>query len=714
MTRLPRLALAVMLAAGLAALPAPAAAQSFTLPQVTGYPFPSDLVMSPTGSAIAWVVTQRGVRNVWVAEGPAFQPRRLTDATEEDGQELTNLSFSGDGQYVIFTRGGDHGSNWPAEGGLQPNPTSSPEEPTVGVWVVPVAGGSAVKLADGDDPVASPRGDRIVFSRGRQLFVVGIDASLPAARLFFARGSSESPVWSPDGRRLAFVSNRGDHSFIAVYQDDETPIRYVAPSTARDSMPRWSPDGRRLAFVRRPGAGGPRASLLDPAPQPWSIMVADVESGEAREVWSSPVTLRGSYSRTQGGANLQWAAGDRLVYLSYEDGWPHLYSIPATGGTPLALTPGDFMVEYVSMSPDRRWVVYNANAGEEPDAIERRHVCEVPVGGAEPVALTPGAGIEWMPVVTADGGTVAFLGSTAQRPGLPAVVPLAGGTPRSLATDQVPADFPSAALVTPEHVRFAAPDGTTVHGQLFKAAAGPPTRAAVVFVHGGPQRQMLLGWHYMYYYANSYALNQYLASRGFIVLSVNYRLGIGYGYPFHQALRAGTRGASEYQDVLAGARYLQGRPDVDGSRIGIWGGSYGGYLTALALGRNSDVFKAGVDLHGVHSRVSDLDVGLLTSGIVGDGITEADVREALKVAWDSSPIAYVSTWRSPVLLIHGDDDRNVRFEQTTDLVQRLRAKGVTFEEIVFPDDIHDFLLYRNWLKANEATTAFFERTLMTR
>ena len=103
-------------------------------------------------------------------------------------------------------------------------------------------------------------------------------------------------------------------------------------------------------------------------------------------------------------------------------------------------------------------------------------------------------------------------------------------------------------------------------------------KPAVVFAHGGPPRQMLLGWHYRFYYANSYALNQYLASRGFVVLSVNFRLGIGYGYDFHQPRDGGIRGASEYQDVLAAGKYLQARADVDPARVGIWGGSYGGYL----------------------------------------------------------------------------------------------------------------------------------------
>jgi dipeptidyl aminopeptidase/acylaminoacyl peptidase len=289
---------------------------------------------------------------------------------------------------------------------------------------------------------------------------------------------------------------------------------------------------------------------------------------------------------------------------------------------------------------------------------------------------------------------------------------MAGGAAKRLATDRVPAEFPASALVTPEPVVFRASDGVEVHGQIFKTAGGAARRPAVVYVHGGPPRQMLLGWHYMGYYANDYAANQYLASRGFIVLSVNYRLGIGYGYAFHYPEHAGARGAAEYTDVLAGAKYLQSRDDVDAGRLGIWGGSYGGYLTALALGRNSDIFKAGVDIHGVHNwdrqgrAAPDL-----TSAMAGDGITEADLREAARVVYESSPISSVKTWRSPVLLIQGDDDRNVEFHQTVDLRQRLDAQGVRVEEVVIPDEIHDFLRWRSWKIAATATTSYLERML---
>ncbi len=698
----------------LALIPAAARSQqpSFTIPQILGFTYPAELVAAPQGQTIAWTMLQRGVRSVWVAEGPSFTPRQLV-TYNEDGQELTSLQFTADGSRLIYARGGDHGSNFPAPNNLQPNPLSSPIEPKIEIWSLGIAGGAPVKLAEGDDPMASPRDNRVVFSRGRELWVVPADGSQPAKRLFFARGSSQSPVWSPDGTKLAFVSSRGDYAFVTVFSSDSAPIQYLAASTNLDGMPRWSPDGARIAFVRRPGRGGAASDPLLLEPQPWSIWVADVATGQAREVWKSPETLWGSYPRTLGGPNLQWAAGDRLVFLADLDGWPHLYSVPLAGGEPMLLTPGPFMVEYVAMTLDRRSIVYNANTGPDKDDIERRHLFRVPVDAARPAAITTGMGIEWAPIVTADGSTLAYVGSDVRRPPLPYVRPLAGGSARALNEDLVPADFPAARLLTPEHVTWQSSDGLTIHGQLFKPAGsrGGSRSPAVVFVHGGPPRQMLLGWHYMFYYANSYAVNQYLASLGYVVLSVNYRLGIGYGHDFHNPEGAGVRGASEYQDVLAGGKYLHSRPDVDPKRIGIWGGSYGGFLTAMALGKNSDVFAAGVDLHGVHDRAQWPSDNLQLRAEVGDGISLNDRDAMVRVSWESSPDAYVTTWKSPVLLIHGDDDRNVRVEQTVDLVQRLRKQGVPFEEMLIPDEIHDFLLYRTWLRADSATVAFFEKTL---
>jgi dipeptidyl aminopeptidase/acylaminoacyl peptidase len=140
----------------------------------------------------------------------------------------------------------------------------------------------------------------------------------------------------------------------------------------------------------------------------------------------------------------------------------------------------------------------------------------------------------------------------------------------------------------------------------------------------------------------------------------------------------------------------------------------GGYLTALALGRNSDVFAVGVDMHGVHDRLPAVSPEQLARAMVGDGITESDLRQALKVAYESSPISAVATWKSPVLLIHGDDDRTVNFHQTVDLRRRLLEKGVKVEELVLPDDVHDALLWQNWKTSITTMAQFFERTLQVK
>jgi dipeptidyl aminopeptidase/acylaminoacyl peptidase len=704
----------ILLLVGMAVFAGRVAAQTpFTIDQVLSHPFPADLIASPIGSTIAWTFNERGRRNVYVAEGPQFTTRQLTHYDTDEGQELTFLSFSDDGKYVVYVRGGDHGSNWAAEGNLQPNPASSAVEPKMRVYSVPVAGGEPTLLGEGDEPTIAPRTHQVAFLKERRIWIAPIDGAKPAAQLLFAKGESQSPAWSPDGTTLAFVSARDDHSFIGLYTSEGEPIRYVMPTTSRDTNPTWAPDGTHLAFVRQPGRAGAIPPPLEQQPQPWSIWVADATTATAREAWHSGSTIADSIPETEGGVNLHWAAADRLVFLSYQDGWPHLYSVPASGGQELLLTPGTFMVEYASLSPDRRTIVYNANSGPEPNDVDRRHVFSVPVDAATPVRMTSGQGIEWDPVITGDGRTVAYFSSDVRRPALPAVLAISGGTPKLIAQDRVPANFPSGQFVTPENVIVRAPDGVEAHCQLFKSAGGDARRPAVVFVHGGPPRQMLLGWHYMFYYANAYALNQYLASRGFIVLSVNYRLGIGYGHKFHYPTRAGARGASEYQDVLAAGQYLQARPDVDPKRVGVWGGSYGGYLTALALGRNSDVFAAGVDIHGVHYRRPPIAFEDAPRALL-DGVSEDTLKEMLKVSWLSSPVSTVPGWRSPVLMIHADDDRNVEFHQTVDLVQRLRTNGVQVEELVIPDDIHDFLLFRSWKTVFQATSDYFDKVFGAR
>jgi dipeptidyl aminopeptidase/acylaminoacyl peptidase len=689
-----------------------AAHHDFTMARVLHYPYASELVAADHADIIAWVRNIEGVRNIWIARGPAFVAAQMTRYIEDDGQEFTQLAFTPDATGVIYVRGGDHDANWPAEGGLAPDPSSSTEQPLTEIWNVSLKGGAPVKVAEGDAPAISARG-QLAYIKNDQAWSAALDGEGKPERLFFDRGKIRELRWSPDGSRLAFVSDRGDHSFIGVFSSKDRPLSYLTPSTGRDHSPRWSPDGKQIAFVRRPGDGGAPEPILTQIPHAWSIWTANTDNGAGKSIWNSPDTLAGSYPDVENEANLHWMAGDRLVFMAYLDDWPHLYSIAATGGAPMLLTPGPYMVEHVGESADHRFIIYDANAGKTTGDADRRHVFRVPVDHATAVELTSGDTLEWAPVGTF-GGHVAFVAAGVQHPPSIGMVGADGGYHAVSGDQELPPDFPIEQMVTPRPVSFKAADGTIVHGQLFQAArivgAKPqPAIPGIIFLHGGPPRQMLLGWHYMSYYSNAYAVNQYLAAHGFVVLAVNYRLGIGYGRAFHQPDRAGPQGAAEYQDVVAGARFLQSLPGVDAQRIGIWGGSYGGYLTALALARNSDIFKVGVDLHGVHDWSSLPDLGFNKFAMRYE---KGDRDDAMRIAWESSPDSSLDAWKSPVLLIQGDDDRNVPFQQTIDLARRLSARKVHYEELVLPNEIHGFLRHSAWLRADEATADFLTNNLI--
>lgn len=673
-------------------------ALSAPLDDMLAYPFTSELVASADGSRIAWVREVRGVRNILVADAGGT-PVSVTAFADDDGQELTQLSFSPDGKALWFVRGGDHDGNWPAAGNLAPNPTGAAAEPKVTIWRADAGkAASAAAVTEGDAPSVAATG-RLAYLKDGQVWTAEADGK-NARRLFFDRGKNGQLAWSPDGTRLAFVSRRESTAYIGLWQDGQ-PIRFLAPSSFSDGDPTWSPDGTRIAFTRRAAPQSWTESLAEPKADPWRIMLADAASGTARLLWRSGPARRDSYPDVLGGANLTWAGG-KLVFLSAQSNWQQLYALDPAGGAPVQLTPGNFMVEHVAPAGDGRHILYSGNAGDQPGDDDRRHVFRVAASGGRAEALTSGTGIEWAPVGFAGGA--AFIGATAQAP--PAVMRWQVGTTSRLGNQPVDAAFPERQLVTPQPVTWKAPDGLTVHGQLF-ARPGAGKRPAVIFVHGGPPRQMLLGWSYMRYYSNAYALNQYLASRGFVVLSVNFRLGIGYGFDFQHPDKGGPAGASEYQDVLSGAKWLQSRPDVDPARIGIWGGSYGGLLTAQALGRNSDVFKAGVDIHGVH----DWSLYIAETDTRAEGHERPDRDAILATAWKSSPVADLAGWRSPALLIHGDDDRNVRIGQTVDLARRLDARGMSYEELVIPNEIHDFLRHEGWRTVDAATAEFLERQL---
>jgi dipeptidyl aminopeptidase/acylaminoacyl peptidase len=271
--------------------------------------------------------------------------------------------------------------------------------------------------------------------------------------------------------------------------------------------------------------------------------------------------------------------------------------------------------------------------------------------------------------------------------------PISAAAAQTIAFPSLKGWAPADLHVEPELVITKAADGLAIHNQVFVPKDIKPgeRRPAIVFVHGGPVRQMLLGYHYMHFYHWSYGINQWLASQGYVVMSINFRSGIGYGRSFRNAPNTGGNGNAEYQDVVAGGKYLQSRADVDPDRIGIWGLSYGGVLTGQALARNSDIFKAGVDLAGVHLWGSSLDPDA--------------------TSYKSSVIGAIDSWKSPVLLVHGDDDRNVAFQQTTGLVQLLRQRDVDFELIVFPDDTHESMLHSRWIYTLDRMEQFLRRHL---
>ena len=525
-----------------------------------------------------------------------------------------------------------------------------------------------------------------------------VDTRAPGAKpkLFARAGGDWSQfVWTKGGD-LIFVADRRGYSFLGRYRAGASKVEWLATGVDRLAVPVLSPDESAVAYLRLPG---PKHSVTydQTEAEPFSVEVLDLGSGAKQVLWNTrdkAVTL--GMDDAEGA--LRWAGADRLVFYSEEDGWGRLYTLPKSGGAPRALTPTGCDVAESEAAGGQLLVVHNCG-----DRDTRQLSLIDPATGAERRLAEPD------PVLAkaaSSGAYAAFVGASVDQAPMLRIIDTRSGQTRLAESYRDYGYTNRLAGRAPLEVHLSSLDGLAFTAQLFE----PPTpgpHPALIYVHGGPQRQMFPSFHYIDYYANDYAINRRLAEEGFAVLAVNYRSGIGYGRAFRDAPGRAWRDATEYRDVLSAARWLAAQPGIDPQRIGIWGGSYGGLLTGQALARNSDLFKAGVGIHGVYdwSWPSPLEGHLNPSKYFGVDEKDKDQAKA------SSPVGAIKGWRSPVLLIHGDQDMNVDVDETVDLAQRLREQGVEVQTVIMPGEAHDFIRHSAWLKAWNALNAFLTEKL---
>lgn len=675
----------------------------------------TDVSISDDGSMIVFVRGSAPNREGWIANPehtPEGQQRTIWAVRSSGGPawrvaEGASPVLSPDGSSVLYVKD-DQIYRSRLDGHAKPDSVDLGLKPFLRQW------------GRQTQPVWSPDGSMFAWTSQRENHALIVVYRLSTRSVEYMAPSVDcdgDPVWSPDGKQIAFLRRPGVPFGEQAQQGgggigNPQGHAYRPRSTSTPSFfgrGRGGPfSGCRSGFglrFRGFGRGGRGGGARDTAQSnnsteaglfnatfsggyTLSLMVADVADGTAKEVWHNKPGDR----EFAGMNGIQWEGGN-IVFpmMPPRDEYQRYFSISLTNppSDPVMLTTTDGLIEdrtSVSFSPDGRTLYYCTNAQD----VERRHIWAVPTSGGTPQRISQGDGVETYPQPVASGRQVAVLYFNAKQPASVALVPASGGAPKII-FPKLPAEFPQAAHVVPQIVITKAADGTEIHNQLFlpKDIRPGEKRPAIIFVHGGPVRQMLPAYHYMQFYHWAYAFNQWLQSQGYVVLSINYRGGIGYGQSFRRARDTNARGNSEYQDVLAGAYYLQSRADVDSTRIGIWGLSYGGLLTSEALARNSDIFRAGADLAGVHLYGNSLD--------------------STAVSFQSSAAAHVDTWTSPVFLEQGDDDRNVDFSQMIGLVDLLRAHNVYYELTVMPDETHELLIHSKWLKVFGGIGDFFHR-----
>lgn len=678
-----------------AAVPDAAANEPFSAEELLSIPAVLDIVSSSDG-ALAWVEQASGVRNIYVASPPAHAARRVTDYRQDDGANIALVGFVPGASHLVFTRGTT---------GF--NPANLPDPPQQMLQVLSLRDGSIRRLDDGAEsalstPVIAPDGAEVLAAKGGEVWAYFLNGTRSPQRLFTTRGEITELLFSPDGTKLAFVTDRshyerGDYAFVGVFDRNARTVTYMAPGAGFDQNPVWSPDGRSLGFIRVGFEPRTWRFSMHREGAPFSVIVGDASSGEGGAVWTSPIGYgsrfngfdASGYSGLGGTGNLLWLADDTLVFPYERTGWKLLYAVSAKGGDARLLTPGEFEIDGVTLSPDRSTIVYWANSEADRHRLDLYSMSLRNSLKPRRLAGSSEGGMRYDAQFTS-GNVLLYRHAGAFIPERLMLYAEATAS-RQLSTGARPGDPVTKKAVDAEVVTFKSLDGLAIPAVLYrsKPRPGQARQPAIVHAHGGSRSKVYPVWRTGFGYAQ---VLHYLASRGYVVLSVNYRSGTGYGLDFREPESYGGRGAGDVQEFIAAARFLTDHVrQVDPTKIVIYGHSYGGHIVSNALAR-SDVFAAGIDSAGVGDWVVEMEKD--SGRPLQFNIPQRYELEQL--AHDSSAISRIDQWgEEPILFLNGDHDGSAAMQPMLELYLALARRGKKVDALVMPGEAHSLQLYRN-------------------
>jgi len=403
------------------------------------------------------------------------------------------------------------------------------------------------------------------------------------------------------------------------------------------------------------------------------------------------------------GGGLGWLPDNaRVWFLAEHDGWMQLHIVDATATRPerRQLTSGKFEIDSVELSRDGS-TFYLRSTEAHPG---ERHLYAMKVDGGPRTKLSSMTGA-YDGAIAPDDSTFGVVYSAASKPPEVFVMPNRAGAPPTQVTTSTSAEWRQHKWVEPQLITYKARDGVDVSARLYTpemvGARRNPQAPAVIFVHGAGYLQNAHRYWSTYY--REYMFHHLLASRGYVVLDPDYRASAGYGRDWRTAIYR-WMGGKDLEDVLDGAKYLATEHKVNAQRIGVYGGSYGGFITLMAMFTSPDTFAAGAALRPVTDWAHYNHP--YTSNILNEPQTDAEAYRK------SSPIYFADKLKGALLVCHGMVDTNVHFQDSVRLAQRLiELRKENWELAVYPVENHGFVEATSWADEYKRILKLFDQHL---